>query len=105
MSDQAYIRVSIAKDFSDVPGPRWIKEGPNSGEEFYHRLLRPRFQHALDSKVKLFIDLDDTAGYATSFLEESFGNLSIEYGPGTVLQNIILKSDDEAFLTEEIEGI
>lgn len=103
MSDQDCIRLSIARDFSEIPGPRWRIEGPKSGEEFYETVLLPRFQRALESQKKLFVDLDDTAGYATSFLEESFGNLSIRYGAQTVLNSLILKSDDEAFLTEEIE--
>jgi hypothetical protein len=103
MSSDNGVRLSVARDFSDTPGPRYRKEGPHSGQEFYEEVLLPKFKEARQRGVKLLVDLDDTAGYATSFLEESFGNLAIEYGAKTVLANITVKSDDEAYLAEEIE--
>lgn len=103
MPRQENISIYVAKEFSDTPGPRYKKEGPKSGEQFYENLLLPGFKEALERRVKLFVDLDDTAGYATSFLEESFGNLSLEFGAKRVLETLIIKSDDEAYLKDEIE--
>lgn len=102
MPERPCLYLYVSKEFSNTPGPRYRTEGPFSGEQFYQEHLLPRFRLALDKKALLFIDLDDTAGYATSFLEEAFGNLSLEFGVDTVLNNIQLKSDDEAYLTDEI---
>lgn len=62
---------SIAKDFSPHPGPRYARQGANSGEA-----LRQRLMKILDSKpTKLLIDLDGTKGIGSSFLDEAFGGL------------------------------
>jgi hypothetical protein len=67
--------IKIVKDFSYAPGPRYIREGKNSGEQFRRELLTPAIKEAISKKQKLTVDLDGTAGYGRSFLEESFGGL------------------------------
>lgn len=67
--------ISIAKDFTPTPGGRYEKDGDWSGEVFRDTLLEPRLKTAVALKQKLVVDLDGTAGYATSFLEEAFGGL------------------------------
>lgn len=69
------IIISIAKDFSRIPGARFPKEGNHSGEEFRKFLLLPKLKEAIDKKEKLRVVLDGTAGLGTSFLEEAFGGL------------------------------
>lgn len=62
---------SIAKDFSPHPGPRYARQGANSGEALRHKLMK-----ILKSRPeKLLIDLDGTKGIGSSFLDEAFGGL------------------------------
>lgn len=96
------IEIKISRDFSDTPGGRYIKEGPNSGEEFRKKLLLPKYNEAICMKERLLIDLDDCYGYATSFLEEAFGGLARELGNKDILQIIDFKSEDEPGLIELI---
>jgi hypothetical protein len=92
------------KDFSATPGHRSREDGPFSGDQFLDEVLRPRYQEAVNSKQKLLVDLDGTAGYATSFLEASFGGLAREYDIQDLLQNMEFKSEAEPYLPEEIRG-
>ncbi len=94
--------VFVATDFSDTPGPRRRDEGDDSGEEFLERCLAPKFAEALKDQRELWVDLDGTEGYATSFLEESFGGLARRYGSDAVLNTIQFKSLDQEYLPEEI---
>ncbi len=89
------IILKISTDFSRYPGARYYEDGPLSGEEFFDRCLNSAFKSALEKKEKLTVDLDDTAGYASSFLSESFGLLSERYSARVVLDNIVLISNDE----------
>jgi hypothetical protein len=69
------MRIKIATEFTTAPGPRYINEGKFSGELFRKEILLPKLREALQSQCCLEVDLDGTAGYGTSFLEESFGGL------------------------------
>lgn len=62
---------SIAKDFSPNPGPRYKRQGANSGEALRRRLLE--VLEKTDGEV--IIDLDGTKGIGSSFLDEAFGGL------------------------------
>ncbi|HEY3823834.1 MAG TPA: STAS-like domain-containing protein [Bryobacteraceae bacterium] len=94
----------IATDYTNLPGPRFRKQGPFSGEEFRESVLRPKFEEAREKGELLHIDLDGGYGYGTSFLEEAFGGLAREYDPDTVLNSIELKSDEEPYQIEAIRG-
>ena len=37
------ITLSIAREFSPTPGPRFENEGSHSGQEFREKLLRPKW--------------------------------------------------------------
>ena len=63
--------IKIATDFSRYPAGRYRADGPNSGERFREDILRP----ALETAESVQVVLDDTSGYGSSFLEESFGGL------------------------------
>ncbi len=97
------MKINLAKEFSEIPGPRQKNEGPNSGEEFLERILQPAYDAAVAEGVQLFIDLDGTEGYATSFLESAFGSLARIYGPDAVLKRLEFKSDEEPYLIDEIK--
>lgn len=97
------MNLSIAKDFSETPGPRSRDEGDFSGEQFLEECLLPRYERAVGQNEQLNIDLDGTEGYATSFLEASFGGLARVHDPRQVLANLTFKSNDEPYLIEEIK--
>lgn len=65
------IEVSVAKEFSTRPFGRFRSDGPDSGERFRDECLVP----ALEKYKMVAINLDDTLGYGSSFLEEAFGGL------------------------------
>ena len=87
--------IKIAEDFTIAPGGREIAEGPYSGELFRKKLLGPLYEAALETGEKLIVDFDGCFGYATSFLEESFGGLVRERREKGILRNIELISNDD----------
>ena len=98
------MKIIKVADFSKVPGGRYRKSGPKSGEEFRDDILIPAIE-ALgpEFEEELLIDLDGGFGYATSFLDEAFGKLPEKYGPRKGILNVRFKSDDEPLLLEEIQ--
>lgn len=96
------LHLSVAREFTETPGPRSPDEGKFSGKEFLDKLLLVKFDDAVERKVKLHINLDGTAGYATSFLEAAFGGLARLHPPKLVLKTIEFTSDDEPYLIDEI---
>ncbi|MBP1630003.1 MAG: hypothetical protein H6Q15_896 [Bacteroidetes bacterium] len=91
-------KIKIAEEFSTKPGGRQIKYGPFSGEAFYKELLEKRFDDAIKTNEKLYIYLDGTGSYGSSFLDESFGQLAREKGRDLVINNIV-------FVTETFDWI
>ena len=63
------------RDFTLTPGPRLEEDGKYSGEEFREKYLLPKFREAVKMSVPLNVNLEETKGYASSFLEEAFGGL------------------------------
>ena len=96
--------VSIAKEFSSTPGPRARDEGDFSGDQFLEEVLRPAYAQAVKEGSTLIVDLDGTEGYATSFLEATFGGLAREFDAAEILRVVTFKSDDEPYLIDEIKG-
>lgn len=98
------ITISIAKDFSRIPGARFPEEGDYSGQEFRNNVLLPKLKNAISANEKLKVILDGTAGLGTSFLEESFGGLiRIDNIPYSDIKNtLILISDEDEDYIEEI---
>ncbi len=90
------------KDFSEYPGLRHCSISDDSGEEFYHKVLNNAFKLAYENKKKIKINLDSTAGYAPSFLDEAFGNLVYDFGLETVQKNVIIISEEEPDLKDMI---
>lgn len=96
------IEIIIARDFSKTTGARYIKDGDFSGEEFYEKLLLPKFKQAKKRNEKVFIDFDNTWPYASSFISEAFGRLSDRFGKD-IMKNLEIKSDEDGSLKYEIE--
>lgn len=99
------IKIKIVDKFVSTPGPRYIKEGKWSGEKLRKELIFPYFEQAIKNKKHIFIDLDGTSGYGTSFLEEVFGGLirinKLKYED--IIKILDLKSDEEPYLIEDIK--
>ncbi|WP_313583320.1 STAS-like domain-containing protein [Lacrimispora sp.] len=87
--------ISIANDFSKTPGARNEKEGPNSGEKFRENILIPKYYEAEKKGERLVVDLDGCYGFATSFLEESFGGMVRKLKRKGILDNIEIISNDD----------
>ncbi len=95
-------KISIAHDFSKYPGGRYSSDSKNSGEKFRDGVLIPR----LKDNEHLEIDLDGTAGYGSSFLEEVFGGLIRKgYTKQELLKKIKIHSSQDSYLTEINEYI
>lgn len=99
----AQIKIIVATEFSDAPGARFISDGENSGELFYNNLLKDRFTQARNANQKLLIDLDNTWGYASSFISGAFGRLADEFGKDTAQKHLEFKSNDDPTLFQKIK--
>jgi len=93
--------INVVKDFSKTPGARYRKDGPYSGEEFRESILEKYFIDKNDNS-EILINLDGAAGYATSFLEESFGGLARKYGIDRCLKRLTFITSEDPLLEEEI---
>ena len=98
------IKIKVC-DFSKTPGSRYRDEGTkaHSGQEFREDILEPNFKIALANNQKLFVDLDGTIGYGTSWIEEVFGGLARAYGKDKVLNILYFKSEEEDYLIGDIK--
>lgn len=97
------IELTILKDFSATPGTRHRFEGDFSGEKLREEVLEPILREAIESNKLLVINLDGTAGYGTSFLEEAFGGLiRAGFNYKSVIDHIKLISNEEEYLIDDI---
>ncbi|MCC8954316.1 STAS-like domain-containing protein [Bradyrhizobium sp. Pear77] len=96
-------KISLAQDFSRHIGPRFIKQGPFSGENFRKVLIA-----ALKENDVVTVDLDGTTGIGSSFLDEAFGGLVFAEGMTKVdvRRRVRVKSDrDQSYLATVNEAI
>ncbi|GAB1348305.1 hypothetical protein MASR1M107_05170 [Ignavibacteriales bacterium] len=95
----------IAKEFSESPGPRYIREGIYSGELFRTTIFSPLVKKCMKGGVKILVDLDGTYGYGTSFLEETFGGLirNDKFRLDELNSLFEFKSEEEPYLIDEIK--
>lgn len=87
--------VKVLSDFSESPGPRYCKQGPDSGEQFYHDILNGKFSNAFQKNEILTLDLDGTDGYMSSFIDEAIGNLVYDFGAKVVSHYLQVISNEE----------
>lgn len=95
--------ISIAKDFSTIPGARFPEEGDFSGQDFRNNVLCPALKQAISNDEILTVVLDGTAGLGTSFLEESFGGLirNDKFSLDTLQKYInFVSEEDPDYITE-----
>lgn len=90
-------------DIMEYPGLRNCNISDDSGEEFYHSYLNKAFYDVFEKKENLVIDLDGTAGYASSFLDEAFGNLVYDFTLENVKKYVSIKSSEEPHWKSMIE--
>jgi hypothetical protein len=98
---ETQVKYSIAREFSRYPAGRYRTDGPWSGQKLQEDVLLP----LLSERSPILIDLDGTAGYGSSFLEEAFGGTVRALGLTLAEANrlINLSSADDS-LVEEIQG-
>jgi len=104
MGDNVGQLLLSVKDFTITPGPRDKDEGSFSGIEFRENFMISKFENALNNNLKLYVNLDGTIGYGTSWLEEVFGGLARDYGVDNVLKTIKLITEEEPYLEDDIIG-
>ncbi len=88
-------------EFTEFPGPRYESLGPFSGERFRDEVILKTLEKHDISEIQ--IDLDDTAGYGSSFLEEAFGGLvrkGIPYKDVLSLSKRIISVQDTSLIEE-----
>ncbi len=95
--------ISILNDYSEYPGLRHCSISEASGEDFYHKFLNKAFKEALEKDEILQVNLDGTGGYASSFLDEAFGNLVYDFTLEEVKKRIKIVSEQEPEWKEMIE--
>ena len=88
-------------DWSTCPGGRSRKDGPGSAEEFYEDVLLPKFRTAVGASEVLTVDMDGTAGYAGSWIDEVFGRLGYENNLDMV-KYLQIRSAEEPWLEDDI---
>jgi hypothetical protein len=96
-------KISVARDYSPYPGPRYVRQGPNSGEKFRRLLVK-----ALSDHGSVLVDLDGTTGFGSSFLDEAFGGLVRNEGmrKADLLKRLVIKSDlDSSYKLEAEQAI
>ncbi len=71
MASGETVRISVAKQFTKLPGARYIRLGPFSGEEFRQKFL----EDPLRQGKTVIVELDGVRGYGSSFLDEAFGGV------------------------------
>jgi hypothetical protein len=100
------IEINIAKEFGIETGARTYADGPKSGEEFFDKLLKPRYEQAKAEGKQLRVILDGTEGLASSFLNESFGRLGKAFGPEDLKNRLVLISNEmPKYITKIQEAI
>ena len=92
----------IATQFSRTPSARIESEGKYPGVKL-REIIAPMIRECIGKCEDFIVDLDGTAGYGTSFLEEVFGGLiRVEHIDYSSLKRYLkFKSDEEEELVDE----
>ena len=98
------IRKRAVINYSLDPGPRYVRQGEDSGEDYYHKVLNHEFYEALISGQVIEVSLDVKSGYASSFLDEAFGNLVYDFSLDKVKSSISIVSEEEPEWKDMIEN-
>ena len=82
-------------DYTEYPGPRYSHQGDYSSENLYFKIIKPLFERAIEINSNFTINLDGTAGYASSFIDELFGNIVYDFGSEKFDSTIKIISNEE----------
>ena len=94
--------IAVSRQFSRFPAGRFTEDGPFSGQAFRERFLIP----ALKAGKPFTVELDGTAGFGSSFLEEAFGGLVRSgWKAPEILSHMDLKCSDQSLVEEITEYI
>lgn len=75
-------------EYAEYPGPRYMHQGSESGEDFYLTLLNKTFAECYKNNEKLILELDGAAGYPSSFLDEAVGELVYDFTLAVVREKL-----------------
>ena len=94
---------SIAAEFGKTPSARKEEEGKLSGIELRNN-LKVLIRQNIESNELISIDMDGTAGYGSSFLEEVFGGLVRVEGftLAELERHMVIKTTEDPDLEDEI---
>jgi hypothetical protein len=95
MNDELIV-YNFATQYTRYPGGRLKKHGPYSGEAFREDVLWPLLQ----GKAKVHVDLSNTYGFGSSFLDESFGEIGKRLGLLVCKQKLEFSSTDDPSLVD-----
>lgn len=97
-----HIIIDIGNDFSKNPTGRYKIDSQFSGEYFRDDFIIPN----LEKNIKIHLELDNTYGYGSSFLEEVFGGLiRLGYSSNYITNMIKILTYDESLIMEIKEYI
>jgi hypothetical protein len=97
---------SIARHFSKFPAGVTRADGPFSGQALREDLLAALKVADQMGEETLWVDLNGTMGYGSSFLKAAFGGLGHAFaGPGASVKSIQLVSEDTSLVREVWEYI
>lgn len=95
------MELNIVKEYTDLPGGRYIRQGSHSGEDFRETILKKKYDYCLANDEKLIINFDDSYGYASTFLEEAFGGMVRQgYNGREMIKKIVFITEDEPSLKD-----
>lgn len=95
MSEEPIV-YKFASQYTRYPGGRLRKHGPYSGEAFREEVLWPLLQ----GEVRIHIDLSNTYGFGSSFLDESFGEIGKRLGIAACKKRLEFSSSDDPSLVD-----
>lgn len=97
------MKLSVARDYSELTGMRYCKISEHSGEDFYHSFLNEKFAEAFENDEVVELDIDGTKdGVGPSFLDESIGNLVYDFTLEVVAQKLKVITVDQTHWLEMI---
>lgn len=85
-------------DWAKNPGGRKRLWGPHSAEEFRDDVLTP----VLEKHDLITVDMDGCAGFAGSFLDEVFGELSSRISPAEFRRRVVLVCTDDPSTVDDV---
>ena len=93
------ITINVGRDFTPIPcGGEKLSEGDASGQSFRERFL----EGPLRRGASISVEIDDTLGYSSLFLEAAFGGLvrSLGIAPAQLRRQLHIVTENTIDLQE-----